>query len=476
MKSIRGWIALFALATAAQADWQLVWSDEFDGPAVDTTKWSFMLGDGTSYGLPAGWGNNELQVYQSSNATIVNGALRIRAENTGGGNYTSARLRTLNKAEFRYGRIEARMQLPSGAGLWPAFWMLPTNSPYGGWAASGEIDIMESVNIADRIYGTLHFGDQWPNNAHSGGELANGTDFSAGYHVYTIEWEPDQIRWYVDGNLYSTKNSNQWFSAADPGNARAPFDHDFHLLLNLAVGGNFPGPPNGSTPFPADFLIDWVRVYEDIPVPQTPFHGTPLRVPGPIEAEDFDLGGQNNAYNDCDSGNVGGEYRTTEDVDIEVSSEGGYNVGWLCGGEWLEYTVDVVRDDLYRIDARVASQASGDTFTLSFDGVAVPGTVTVPSTGGWQSYITLTTLASLTTGEQIFRFDVGGTGGPFNITRFDIWYAADLDRNGTVDISDLAIVLADFGSTCGTCPGDVDRDGDTDLSDLARVLASFGAS
>jgi beta-glucanase (GH16 family) len=243
---------------------ELVWSDEFDGTAVDTTKWSFQLGDGTEVGLPAGWGNGELQWYTDQNATVADGFLTITARRETGAPgfpYTSTRLRSLNKGEWTYGRMEMRAKMPVGAGLWPAFWMLSSNQGlYGGWAASGEIDIVEYIGSEpDRIFGTIHYGGNWPNNvfSSSGYQLPAGT-FDQDFHVFAIEWEEEEIRWYVDDIHYATQNS--WYSTAAP--FPAPFDVDFHLLLNLAVGGNLPGPPNNDTQFPQDYVIDYVRVYQ----------------------------------------------------------------------------------------------------------------------------------------------------------------------------------------------------------------------
>ena len=131
--------------------------------------------------------------------------------------------------------------------MWPAFWMMPTDSVYGGWAASGEIDIMETKNDTDYIGGTLHYGDNWPNNASTGGNYSpGGVNFSDAFHVYTIEWEPDVMRWYVDGILYSTKTNSQWYTNAAPGNSRAPFDQDFYIIINAAVGGNYTGCTSSS--------------------------------------------------------------------------------------------------------------------------------------------------------------------------------------------------------------------------------------
>lgn len=237
---------------------QLIWSDEFEGNALDLTKWEPQLGDGCNINL-CSWGNNELQYYRAENATVSDGSLKITAkrESFQGKNYTSARLRTKNKADFRYGRMEASIRLPYGQGLWPAFWMLPTNEVYGGWPQSGEIDIMELVgNEPDVIHGTIHYGNPWPNNQSRGEsyQLHRG-DFSDGFHEFAIEWEPNEIRWYVDGYRYATQRSNVF-------PYRWPFDRDFHFLLNVAVGGNWPGNPNGSTVFPQVMEVDYVRVYD----------------------------------------------------------------------------------------------------------------------------------------------------------------------------------------------------------------------
>ncbi len=252
-------LAQFPAPAHAQG-YQLVWSDEFDGGSVDLNKWSFDIGTGCP--SLCGWGNNELQYYRSQNATVAGGLLTITAkdESWGGMNYTSARLKSINKADFTFGRIEARAKLPIGQGIWPAFWMLFTNQTYGGWAASGEIDIMEYVGqTPNKVFGTIHYGDNWPGNQYKGNDyfLPSGT-FHDGFHVFAIEWEPHEIRWYVDGILYSVQND--WYSTG--GAYPAPFDHDFHILLNCAVGGNLPGPPDGSTVFPQEYVIDYVRVYQ----------------------------------------------------------------------------------------------------------------------------------------------------------------------------------------------------------------------
>ena len=253
-------------ATPAQTEnppdtaWILAWADEFDGSALDPAKWGVQTGDGCSIGL-CGWGNNELQWYQGDNVSVSGGILTItaREETVGGRPYTSARIRTLGRGDWRYGRIEARARLPQGQGLWPAIWMLPTDTVYGTWAASGEIDIVELVgHQPGTVHGTLHYGGTWPDNRFTGDSytLDSGI-FADDFHVFALEWEEGEIRWYVDGQHYQTQT--QWSSASAP--YPAPFDQRFHLVMNVAVGGNWPGNPDASTSFPQTMEVDYVRVY-----------------------------------------------------------------------------------------------------------------------------------------------------------------------------------------------------------------------
>jgi len=479
--------------------YQLVWSDEFDGTTLNTSNWSYDIGNGSG-----GWGNNELEYYRSQNVSVSGGYLIIEArqEAYGGFSFTSGKIHSRNKQDFLYGKVEARMKVPYGGGMWPAFWMMPTDSVYGGWAASGEIDIMETKDLASYIGGTIHYGGGWPNNVYSGGTYSpGGVNFSAAFHIYTIEWEPDVMRWYVDGILYSTKTSSLWYSDAAPSNPRAPFDQNFYIIMNAAVGGNYtectnPGCITAS--LPQQFQVDWVRVYQDInnisptvsitdpndganlpagniviyatasdsdgsvttvefyeganylgqdttapygflwpSVPngcytimakaidnagassiatveitvgsgcgQLPYYGTPSAIPGTIQAENFDLGGEGVAYHDTTSGNSGNQYRTLEDVDIENCTDagGGYNIGWMGTGEWLEYTVNVSGTGNYTLEARVSAMAAGKTFYVEFNGVNKTGNITVPNTGGWQNWTTVSVPVSLSAGTQIMRF------------------------------------------------------------------------
>jgi len=247
----------------------LSWYDEFDGSRVDPTRWSFELGTGSQFGLN-GWGNNELQYYTSrtTNARVADGLLTItaRRESYGGQAYTSSRLTTRGHFAQTGGRFEMRAALPLGQGLWPAFWMLPATSSYGGWAASGEIDIMEARGQdPGKVVTTIHYGGSWPNNEYRGVTLTLPQGGSiADFHTYAVEWDVSptpQLRWYIDDRL--AWQTSDWSSSG--GAYPAPFDKPFNLMLNLAVGGNFVGGPDGSTPFPATMQVDYVRAYQAAP-------------------------------------------------------------------------------------------------------------------------------------------------------------------------------------------------------------------
>lgn len=251
------------LPAMAQQCQNLVWSDEFNGTAVDPLKWEFQLGDGCDIGL-CGWGNNELQWYRAENATVADGLLTLtaRRERVRGKEYTSARLRTANMpagGQWTHGRFEARIKLPNGTGMWPAFWMLPTD-PDQGWPMSGEIDILEATGQADMIaFGTIHYGNPWPDNEWTSGRILKQPDsWSDDFHTYAVEWEPNQIRWYLDDLLYSVKTPDD---LSDP--AFWTFEnYQYHFLLNMAVGGNIGGWVDDSQ-LPQTMQVDYVRVYDN---------------------------------------------------------------------------------------------------------------------------------------------------------------------------------------------------------------------
>lgn len=241
--------------------YNLVWNDEFNGTEIDKSKWEHEVNG-------HGGGNNELQYYtdRPENSFVANGLLNIvalREEYTGTDGlryYTSARLRTLHKGDWKYGRFEIKAILPYGQGLWPAIWLLPTEWKYGGWAASGEIDIMEMLgHETDKIYGTIHYGGTPPNNVHSGGSYRSlSSSFAGDFHVFRFDWEENEMRWYVDDKLYLTQKN--WYT--NGYEYPAPFDQLFHMILNVAVGGNWPGNPTIATQFPQVMQVDYVRVYQ----------------------------------------------------------------------------------------------------------------------------------------------------------------------------------------------------------------------
>lgn len=269
----------------AHADWRLVWSDEFEGTAIDTNRWTFDIGTGGP--KLVGWGNNELEYYTSrtQNVSVVDGVLRIvaRRESHGGANFTSARLKTQGKYAQRYGLIEFRARVPAGQGYWPALWLMPRDSVYGSWAASGEIDVMENKGRdPGTVSGALHYGGSWPNNVHQTGSYAFPAGESAtNFHVYAIEWTTNAFRWSVDGQVYRTQTSWRTSGGAYP----APFDQPFYLIINLAVGGNFGGNPNDTTLFPGTMEVDYVRVYEEPTTPAAPTRPEAKAAPGNRSAE-----------------------------------------------------------------------------------------------------------------------------------------------------------------------------------------------
>jgi beta-glucanase (GH16 family) len=257
------------------AAWQQVWSDEFalpDGSPPDSANWGYETGNGSG-----GWGNNEWEYYTSrtNNARIQSGRLVIEAdaESYGGYNYTSARLLTKGKWSWTYGRIEASIKLPRGQGIWPAFWMLGTNISAAGWPTCGEIDIVENIgntNDQSKAHGTLHGpqnGGDYNGGAGVGGTytLPGGAALADGFHLYAIEWTTNQIKWFVDNNQYFTATP-----ATLPGGGTWVFTQPQFLLLNLAVGGRWPGYPDATTVFPQQMLVDYVRVYKYVASPPDP--------------------------------------------------------------------------------------------------------------------------------------------------------------------------------------------------------------
>lgn len=234
---------------------QLLWSDEFNDAALNSSNWTHELGNGCNVGI-CGWGNNELEVYtdKAENIRLENGKLVITAIKEAGGGFTSARIKTENKQEPKYGRIDVRAKLPKGQGIWPAIWMLGENIDVVSWPACGEIDIMELVGHQPAtVHGTVHYRDDVYKYSSGSKSLTSG-DFSEKYHVFTIVWDSNTITWYVD--------NVQFKQFLNTGIAGWPFNKSFYFIMNVAVGGNWPGPPDNTTVFPQQMMVDYIRVFQ----------------------------------------------------------------------------------------------------------------------------------------------------------------------------------------------------------------------
>ena len=247
-----------------RAGWKLVWSDEFNGPdgsPVDPSKWVFETGGN-------GWGNHELEYYTERPANALqrggNLVITVSREKYSGADgvsrdYTSARLKTEGKFWEKYGRFEARIKIPEGQGIWPAFWMLGADIGKVGWPNCGEIDIMENIGKEPTVvHGTIH-GPGYSGNNGIGSPFSppDHARFADDFHIYAVEWQPKAIRFYVDDHLYATR-----IPAEIPQGAKWVYNHPFFVLLNVAVGGDWPGTPDSTTPFPQSMLVDYVRVYK----------------------------------------------------------------------------------------------------------------------------------------------------------------------------------------------------------------------
>ncbi|MFG6468458.1 carbohydrate-binding protein [Roseateles sp. BYS87W] len=433
---------LMASAALAQAQsWQLIWSDEFNGSIGP--NWVFETGAG-------GWGNNEQQYYRRENATIENNALVITAkrESFGGMAYTSARMKTQGLKTFKFGRMEARMKLPSFMGAWPAFWMLGANLPQVGWPASGEIDVMEHINDENKVYGTIHWQDNNGQYASYGGNIATSvTD----WHVYAVEWDPSAIRWYVDGTKYHEVNIANGINGTDE------FQKDFFLLLNFAVGGNWPGFNINAAALPAKMYVDYVRVYAPATGVATVYQDcnyagysaalpegsytlaqlqargirdndlSSLRVNAGYKVQLFD--GDNftgasvvrtadsgclvdQAFNDRATSIIVSKasaawsrqieaesFSAMAGVQLEACSEGGQDVGWIDTNDWMAYnSISFPTSGTYKVEYRVAS-AGGGRLSLDLNAGSIQlGQLAVPATGGWQNWTTISHTVNINAG------------------------------------------------------------------------------
>jgi beta-glucanase (GH16 family) len=409
-------LSIVQISAYAQ-NWQLVWQDEFDngiGP-----DWVFETGNGTN-----GWGNNELQYYRRENASVVNGELVITAkrESIGGFNYTSARMKTQGKKSWKYGKIEARIKMPAFQGVWPAFWMLGDNITQVSWPFCGEIDVMEHINSEQRSYGTIHWQDHTDKYAMYGGNTAVNV---TGYHVYAVTWDANLIRWFVDGVQFHEA------SIAGGVNGTHEFHNNFFILLNMAIGGNWPGFTVDNNAFPATMHVDYVRVYQDgggntggpltvykdcnftgaaVSLPAGSYTLSQLQARGIANDDISSLKVQSgykatlywddnftgstitktaddaclvdDGWNDKITSIVIGpntgssnliqaeSYSNMLGVQTEATTDagGGQNVGWIEAGDWMAYnSINFPTTGTYQVEYRVASLNGGGRLSLDLN-------------------------------------------------------------------------------------------------------------
>jgi len=375
--------------------YSLLWNDEFDAADLDMSKWNYEPHE-------PGWTNSELQEYTEStdNVFVKDGKLVIKALKTEDGGYTSGKITGQNKTDFTYGKVCVSAKVPEGQGLWPAIWMMPTDEEhYGQWPKCGEIDIMEVLGSDTSIaYGTVHYGE--PHAEQQKLYTLDGSKFSDDFHEYSVEWEPGEMRWYIDGNLYQTVND--WFTAVDGEDEKpypAPFDQSFFVQLNLAVGGTWPGNPDATTDFSkAEFEVDYVRVY------QKPEYDTNVKKPEKEFRKALDDG--NLIYN--------GDFAEAEALDDEdnwyfLLFEGGEGSAEIKDNTMIissqkegsvDYSIQLVQPSV--------PMEKGKKYRLSFDAWAdeerrIITCVSAP-TAGWVRYLADTGV-KLSTEKQTFTFD-----------------------------------------------------------------------
>ena len=363
------------------AEYHLVWEDNFDyeEPKLSNTDWDYEV-------HKPGWVNREKQAYINSEeyAFVKNGELVIRpvkeVDDDGNVKYYSGRVNTMRRHDFLYGRFEAKIKVPAGKGFLPAFWMMPTTSTYGSWPLSGEIDIMEVVsNDPTRQYGTLHFGDP---HTQRQGSISNGSDYSKEYHVFAVEWEPGLIRWYVDGEAFY--ETSDWFSASatKENEYPAPFNHPFHIILNVAVGGDWPGDPDPDLVFDEKtcMYVDYVRVYqkdsydENVKKPEKELHLREADTTGNF-VHNGDFKASEDLADDQDwkyqnySNGVGAAEITDGEMKITIENEGSE-----------DYSIQLTQAGLPAV--------KGKKYKLSFEARAdEPRNIMTSVTGPDQSYI-----------------------------------------------------------------------------------------
>ncbi|MFC2138342.1 carbohydrate-binding protein [Bacteroidota bacterium] len=456
-------------------DWEIIWSDEFDGNEVDEDKWTFSVGPNNA--------NNEEQYYtDGANSYVSDGILTLEAkiEDMGGMQYTSAKLTSRSKGDWVYGRIEVSAKMPDAGGTWPAIWMMPTNSVYGGWPNSGEIDILEHVgNNLGWAFGTVHTGAY---NHSIGTQVGGGmtiSDIHQNFHSYIIEWYPDRIDFYFDDIHYFTFE-NEYLTSAE-----WPYDQTFYLILNIAVGGDLGGVVHHEDTWPSKMEVDYVRVYDfnlgdgDTIAPSAPTNlkadptGTSVTISWDQSIDDIyvekyyifseeqlidsssgvthtiigldplseysfgiqaiDFGGNVSdtvfitiTTTDIESYTVPGkieaeDYLYMEGVQTEDTEDsgGGLNVGWIDTDDWMEYSIDVETAGEYYFVARAAAQSSNGSLQLQDEDDNVLITISIPVTGGWQNWESIVS-ESFTLNAGIQRIVIKALTEGFNLNWFDI--------------------------------------------------------
>lgn len=422
----------------------LVWEETFDGDSLNLDDWNVETHE-------PGWVNNELQAYVDSpdNIYIEDGDLVLKPIKTGNGEYTSGRVNTQNKHDFKYGRFEAKVRVPEGQGFLPAFWMMPTSENlYGQWPRCGEIDIMEVMGQAtDTSYGTIHFGN--PHSESQGTYVLEEGSFSDEYHVFSVDWEPGKIDWYVDGNLIHTESD--WYSATE-GQGEitypAPFDQPFYIILNLAVGGSWVGNPDETTDIEnAEYRIDYVRVYQRDSYDEN------------VEKEEEEV-----VFREPDeNGNyiINGDFADTEDLTDDVdwkflTAQGGAATAEIKDNEiFIDSTAEGSEDYSVQLVQPDVPLKKGATYLITFDAYAdedrvMKVAVTAP-TRDWIRYLEDTEL-ELTTAKQTYTYEFTMTGNDDPKGRLEY----NMGHNGStagIHISNVSVVktnevdLSDEGNT-----------------------------
>ena len=395
-------------STSASNDnnrWELVWSDEFNGTSLDLTKWAYETG--SAY-------NNEAQYYTKNNVSVSNGTLKITAkkENKNGYEYTSGRIETITEAgealfSTKYGKIEARIKLPAGTGLWPAFWMQPVERKYGTWPLSGEIDIMEARGrILNEANAALHYGELAPLNQHVGGKYTfpSGTDITD-YHIYAVEWREKEIIWSIDGVEYFS--TSDWYTKKDGVVAEypAPFNQEFYLILNLAVGGDYDNLKlPADSEIPATMEVDYVRVYRDVNGYKDSATTTPTLVESPnlLTNSNFENINTTMEYiQDIDLTNGSWHFTTNKDIlgvatiSKKVINGSTYaNINIKDGGKQV-YAVQLLHE---------IPLTKGTTYTVRFDAMSPDGDRTIKVKAYGDTNYSSSYVANITTQMQTFEF------------------------------------------------------------------------